>query len=62
MAAVQELILSQLCVDNAAIGIFNVSEDGAIWRVNDYACRSLGYTKKELCSLSVFDIDPDLYR
>jgi two-component system cell cycle sensor histidine kinase/response regulator CckA len=56
--AVRELILTRLCVDNAAIGIFIVLEDGTIRSVNDYACRLLGYPKDELLALNILDIDP----
>jgi PAS domain S-box-containing protein len=53
-----ELKLTQFCVDRASIGIFRISEEGGIRFANDLACRSLGYTPEELCSLTVFDIDP----
>jgi two-component system cell cycle sensor histidine kinase/response regulator CckA len=56
--AEEELLLIQLCLDRAAIGIYHVSEDGTIWSANDYACRSLGYSKEELHSLNVLEIDP----
>jgi two-component system, cell cycle sensor histidine kinase and response regulator CckA len=58
MAAVRELILTRHCLDNAAIGIFNVSMDGTIMSVNDYACQSLGYSKEELGVMNILDIDP----
>ena len=50
--------LSQFCIDHAAIGIFRIDEDGNIIEVNEQACASLGYTREELCALTVFDIDP----
>jgi PAS domain S-box-containing protein len=52
------LLFSRFCLDKAAIGIFQTDENGTIFNVNDYACASLGYSKDELCALSVFDIDP----
>lgn len=58
MAMVQELILTRLSLDNAAIGIFNISTDGTIISVNDYACQNLGYSKEELGAMNVLDIDP----
>jgi len=57
-AAVQELILTRVCLDNAAIGIFNVSEDGTIMSVNDYACQSLGYSREELGAMKYWHVSP----
>ncbi len=54
----EELQLTQLCVDKASIGIFRVSEEGNINFANELACRSLGYTPEELCSMTIFEIDP----
>ncbi len=53
-----ELQLTQFCVDKASIGIFRISEEGDIKFANDHACLSLGYTPEELCSMTIFDIDP----
>lgn len=50
--------LSQFCIDHAAIGIFRIDEHGKIIEVNEQACASLGYSREELCALTVFDIDP----
>jgi PAS domain S-box-containing protein len=55
---VEELQLTQFCVDKASIGIFRISEEGEIRFANDLACLSLAYTPEELCSMSIFDIDP----
>lgn len=52
------LQFSRLCIDKAGIGIFHSDENGIIFSVNEYACSRLGYSKEELCSLRVFDIDP----
>jgi PAS domain S-box-containing protein len=54
----ETLLLSQFCIDKAGIGIYHTDEKGTIFSVNDFACASLGYSKEELCALSVFDIDP----
>jgi len=55
----RELYMSQYCVDNAALGVFRISEeDGRILAVNQEACRSLGYRREELLSRTVFDINP----
>lgn len=54
------LHLSQFCIDKAGIGIYQSDENGTIFSVNEHACNSLGYSKEELCALSVFDIDPEI--
>jgi len=54
----QELILSHFCIKNADIGIYYTTSGGDIISVNNFACRSLGYTAEELRSLKVSDIDP----
>ena len=55
---IEELLLTQSCVDNASIGIFRISEEGRILFVNNCAAGRLGYTQEELCSMTIFDIDP----
>ncbi|WP_081489466.1 PAS domain-containing sensor histidine kinase [Melioribacter roseus] len=42
--------------------IFWVNSKGNIIYANESACRKLGYSKNELLSMSVFDIDPHLKR
>jgi PAS domain S-box-containing protein len=58
--SMEALHLSQFCIDKAGIGIYQSDEYGTIFNVNEHACNSLGYTKEELCALSVFDIDPEI--
>jgi PAS domain S-box-containing protein len=60
--AEEELLLAKFCIDHAFIGVYQISEEGNIRTVNEHACQSLGYTKEELCSMTVFDIDPTLSR
>ena len=60
--AEQDFHLWQFGLDNAAIGIFGVQEEGRIVYANHYACSKLGYTREELYQLTVFDIDPDFER
>jgi PAS domain S-box-containing protein len=60
--AEEALLLSQFCIDKAGIGVFQSDGNGAIFNVNDHACNSLGYSREELCALSVFDIDPEITR
>lgn len=51
--------LTQFAVDHSADPIYWVRADGRIVYANDAACRTLGYTRDELTSLSVSRIDPD---
>jgi PAS domain S-box-containing protein len=54
----EKLLLHEFCIEKAAVGIFRVSEDGRISMANECACRTLGYSRDELCAMTVFDIDP----
>ncbi len=56
------LRLYRFCIDKAGIGIFHSDENGTIYYVNDHACKSLDYSREELCALSIFDIDPAITR
>ena len=53
------LRFTQFAVDNSAEAAFWIRSDGSHIYVNDAACRSLGYSREELLSLSLQDIDPD---
>ena len=55
----ESLRLTQFCFDKAAIGIFQIDEEGRILSVNEHGCRSLGYDPETLCGMTVFDIDPE---
>ena len=57
-AAEEELRLKSFTIDNLAEEIIWTTPDGRIWNVNDVACEKLGYTREELISLTVADIDP----
>ncbi|MBN1186643.1 MAG: PAS domain S-box protein [Spirochaetes bacterium] len=54
----ESLRISQYSLDKAAIGAFCLNPAGEIYNVNDEAARMLGYTREELESLCLFDIDP----
>jgi len=58
----EELQLTQFCVDKASLALYQLTEEGDIWNVNECACQSLGYSMEELRSMTVFDIDPDCAR
>ncbi|MBK9305838.1 MAG: PAS domain S-box protein [Nitrospira sp.] len=50
---------TQYAVDHAADQIFVIDSNGHLLDVNESACNRLGYTKEELLTMSVMDIDPD---
>jgi PAS domain S-box-containing protein len=50
---------SQLALEKASEAIFGVDANANIYRVNEAACRYLGYSREELTKLKVFDIDPN---
>jgi len=56
--AEQSLWISQFSIDRAGCPIFWVGPDAKILYVNEAACRMLGYSKEELTSKTVRDIDP----
>jgi PAS domain S-box-containing protein len=53
------LQFTQFAVDHSAEAAFWMDPDGRLVYVNEAACRSLAYSRKELLKLSVNDIDPD---
>lgn len=50
---------TQYAVDHAADQIFVIDSKGYFVDVNESACRRLGYSKEELLTMSVMDLDPD---
>jgi len=55
----RDLYLRDYAIKNAAIGILQIEDpDGSIAYVNSLACGNLGYSREELNSLKIFDIDP----
>jgi PAS domain S-box-containing protein len=51
--------LTQFSTDHAADSVFWVGPDAKILYVNDAACRFHGYSRRELLSMTVHDIDPN---
>ncbi len=49
---------TQYAVDHAADQIFVIDSRGSFIDVNESACSRLGYSKEELVTMSVMDIDP----
>lgn len=56
--AEEKLLLQQFCVEKADTIFMQFSVEGKILKVNECACRSLGYTADELLELSDADITP----
>src|SRR5262245_54496125 len=52
------LRLSPFSVEHAADAIFWVARDARIIYVNEQSVRSLGYSREELLTMRVHDIDP----
>ncbi len=50
--------LTQFAFDKASIGIFRSGTNEYFLNVNEQACKSLGYSREELCKMRIFDIDP----
>ncbi len=57
--AEEALALAQFALESAADSVFWVAPDAKIIYANDSACRTLGYSKEEMLSLTVHDIDPN---
>ncbi len=58
--AEESLKLNQFIIDKASIGISRGNDDGQITFANEHWAKILGYTPQELCSMTFFDIDPNL--
>lgn len=56
----EELTFLNYALERGSEAMFLVDESGKIVRVNQAACRELGYTKEELTSLYVFDLNDEI--
>jgi len=54
-----ELWLTKTILDKSSTAFFRLSPTGKVLYVNDYACRSLGYSREELLTCYPWDFDPD---
>lgn len=57
-SAAAKLQAARFCLDRAGEAIFWLQSDGGFFYVNEAACESLGYTRAELLSMKVEDIEP----
>ncbi|MFQ5709253.1 MAG: PAS domain S-box protein [bacterium] len=57
LEAEKALKMAQFCIDHAADPVFWVKSDASFVYVNDAACNHLEYTRKELLSMKVYDVD-----
>ncbi len=55
----EALRFAQFATDHAADAIYWMGADARFIYVNQTACRALGYSREELLSMTVHDIDPD---
>ena len=53
-----ELLLTKSSLDNASVSVLWVNPQARILYANETACRSLGWSRAELTSLTIPDIDP----
>ncbi|MHC5076224.1 MAG: PAS domain S-box protein, partial [Planctomycetota bacterium] len=53
------LKFTQFAVDKASVAAYWMGPDAKFIYVNDNACNSLGYSRQELLSMTVHDIDPN---
>ncbi len=56
--AEEALRLTRFTIDHSSDSIFWIRSDGRFADVNEAACRQLGYSRQELLSLRVADVDP----
>ncbi|MEZ5335142.1 MAG: PAS domain S-box protein [Methanolobus sp.] len=54
----EELKLASFSLENSSDAVFWMESNGRIFYVNEAACKLLGYSKQELLSLSIPDINP----
>ena len=55
----EALQFTRFALDNAVAEMVCVSQDGSLIDVNDAFCRAVGYSREELLSMTVHDVDPD---
>ncbi len=56
----EALALTQIAVDCSVDAVYWKDMEGRILKVNDQACRSLGYTREEVLGMRAWDVDPNI--
>jgi len=59
MSHLEALSLKNFTIENLNDAVYWITPEGRIWDVNGAASQMLGYTKEELLSMAIPDIDPD---
>ena len=59
--AEEALRLATFTVERAADAVYWIDPHAKILEVNEAACAMLGYSKEELCALTVHDVNPDFH-
>src|SRR5215813_12277460 len=54
----KDLRLSHFTLENLYEAVFWVKSDATIYQVNEMASQLTGYSKEELCQLTVHDVNP----
>lgn len=57
--AEENLLFMQFSLNSAADSVFWMSSDAQFFYANDAACQNLGYSRQELLTMTVHDIDPN---
>lgn len=60
--AQDQLRMALFSIEKTALEIFWITDSAHFIYVNEYACRSLGYSREELLHCTVFDVDPNFTR
>jgi PAS domain S-box-containing protein len=53
----EKLKLMEFSINNVSDAVYWITAEGRFWNVNAAACKMLGYSREELLSMSVLDID-----
>jgi two-component system cell cycle sensor histidine kinase/response regulator CckA len=60
--AERQLHLMNAALERAGDATYWTYPDGRIFHVNEAACTMLGYTREALCSMTIYDVDPEYPR
>ncbi len=60
--AEEMLRLTQFSIDRAADSVFWLDSEGQVLFVSEATCRALGYTREELLGMTIYQVDPTLFK